>query len=87
MSMYLERVNMYMPSEFKEQDKIDKEFIHKCGGVVSYLEDKCGGRAAIALDDHCYVLWIRQTKKWIRSSHWFGEVCELIKILPNPSRM
>ncbi len=50
---------------------------------VATLEDQCGGRCHIILDDHCYVVCIEQEDGSCRpSSYIFKEAFEVMKSLP-----
>lgn len=57
---------------------------------VATLADAYGGRAQIAIDDHCYVLYLRQAGlfgkegRYKRTAWIFREAFEVLKELPSP---
>ena len=52
---------------------------------VSTLADEFGGRCQIAIDDHCYVLFLKQSNEKYKPTSWiFPEAFQEIKMLPNP---
>lgn len=53
---------------------------------VATLADEHGGRCQIAIDDYCYVLYIKQQNgKYKISSHIFQEAFKVLKTLSGPS--
>lgn len=58
---------------------------------VATLADEHGGRAQIVIDDHCYMLLIKQSKDsaagagyYTATPWWFREAVEVLKDLPLP---
>ena len=52
---------------------------------VATLADEYGGRCQIAIDDHCYVLYLkREDGTYKLTSHIFYEAFEVLKKLPPP---
>lgn len=52
---------------------------------VATLADEYGGRAQIATDDHCYVLYLLQEDGSYRHTAWiFPEAHDILKDLPDP---
>ncbi len=52
---------------------------------VATLADEHGGRCQISIDDHCYVIKLKQEDDLYKNTnHIFNEVFEVLKYLPNP---
>jgi len=51
---------------------------------VATLADEYGGRCQIAIDDHCYVLYLKRDDGYILTSHIFREAFEVLRSLPDP---
>ena len=69
-----------------KQVETDKE-IRKNNGVlvnpVATLADEYGGRCEIYIDDHCYVLCLRQEDSNYKNTPWiFREAHNVLKTLP-----
>ncbi len=74
---------------YKKTWFVDKDVKLKSGGIinpVATLADEYGGRVQIAIDDHCYVLYVgSRTRSYGLSSHWFKEAVKVLKTLPLPN--
>jgi hypothetical protein len=75
-----------------KQVETDKEINGGSHTPVATLADEYGGRVNIVVDDHCYVLMLKQSSSEItpspyyKSSAWiFKEAFEVLKKLPNPT--
>ena len=46
------------------------------------LEDECGGRSQIVIDDRCYVLYNRRfgTERYAMVCHWYREAAEALSL-------
>ena len=54
---------------------------------VATLADEYGGRAQISIDDHCYILRLKQKDGRYKSTPWiFPEAFEVLKTLPSLRR-
>ena len=54
---------------------------------VATLADEYGGRAQISIDDHCYILHLKQKDGRYKSTPWiFSEAFEVLKTLPSLRR-
>ena len=67
----------------------DKQFVTEGGGYmepVVTLADEYGGRAQIAIDDACYVIYLNvgDGGSYRRTSWIFDEALNALKILPPP---
>lgn len=66
----------------------DESFVTGEGSAntpVATLVDEYGGRAQIATDDHCYVLYLLQEDGSYNRTAWlFSEAHEVLKDLPDP---
>lgn len=52
---------------------------------VATLQDDYGGICQIIIDDHCYVICLRQEDDTYKpTTHIFKEVFEVLKKLPSP---
>lgn len=52
---------------------------------VATLADEFGGRCQIAIDDHCYVLWLqRPDGSYSLTNHIFREAFNVLIMLPEP---
>ena len=51
---------------------------------VATLADEYGGRCQIAIDDHCYVLYLRQDDGYSMTSWIFEEAFKVLKLLSPP---
>jgi len=76
---------MYMLQE-KPDEKIimdNDEIAHP----VATLADEYGGRAQVVVDDHCYVLHLKQEDgRYKHTAWWFREAVEALRQLPtNPT--
>lgn len=72
---------MYKKIEIDEKSILDNgvEFI-----PVATLEDENGGRCQISIDDHCYVLKLKQNDGKYKITPWiFPEAFEVLKTLPS----
>ena len=75
-----------------KQVKTDKEAIGDNDDPKGYkftpiatLADESGGRCQIAIDDHCYILYIKRPNGKYGSTKWiFKEAFEVLKTLPSP---
>lgn len=71
-----------------QQIPTDNSFVTIGGGhrtPIATLADQYGGRAQIAIDDHCYVLFLRQESGQYKAVyHWWEEVIKLIQTMPTP---
>lgn len=51
---------------------------------VATLADEYGGRCQISIDDHCYVLRLKQSDGKYKTTAWiFPEAFEVLKTLPS----
>lgn len=51
---------------------------------VATLADEYGGRCQISIDDHCYILRLKQSDGKYKTTAWiFPEVFEVLKTLPS----
>lgn len=51
---------------------------------VATLADEYGGRCQISIDDHCYILRLKQSDGKYKTSAWiFPEAFEVLKTLPS----
>lgn len=70
-----------------KQVETDKNSIFRGGGtfsLVATLADESGGRCQISVDDHCYILSIRQRDGLYRRTAWiFAEAFEVLRRLPS----
>lgn len=56
------------------------------GKPVATLADEYGGRCQICIDDHCYVLRLKQLNGRYKTTAWiFKEAFNVLKTLPNPT--
>lgn len=65
----------------------DKEFFTESGKhhPVATLADSYGGRVQIAIDDSCYVLYLKQPDgKYKRNAYWFSQAHAVVSKLPDP---
>lgn len=75
-----------------QQVETDKEFFTPGGSQhvpVATLADEYGGRAQIAVDDHCYVLYLRDTSNgtfYKPTNHIFEEAFKVLRELPSPAK-
>lgn len=67
-----------------EKDKHAIMFNGEPLNPVATLSDEYGARAQIAIDDHCYVLYLKRGVYYIQVYHWFREAVEVLKTLPLP---
>jgi len=52
---------------------------------VATLADECGGRCQIAIDDHCYVLRLKQDDGTYKTTPYiFREAFSVLVTLPEP---
>jgi hypothetical protein len=52
---------------------------------VATLVDEFGGRCQISIDDHCYILHLKQCNNRYKNTSWiFPEAFEVLKKLPSP---
>lgn len=52
---------------------------------VATLADEYGGRCQIVVDDHCYVLYLKQADGFYTTTSWiFKEVFNVLKTLSEP---
>lgn len=55
------------------------------GEPVATLADEWGGRCQICIDDHCYILRLKQESGLYRTTPYiFKEAFEVLKTLPSP---
>jgi hypothetical protein len=69
------------------QAKPEKHVVLDTGSVVSpvaTLKDEWGGVAHIFLDDHCYVLALKNDDVFRKTDHWFPAAVDAMKSLPTP---
>ena len=52
---------------------------------VATLADQYGGRCQVAIDDHCYVIYLKRGDTYKLATHIFPEVFEVLKKLPPPT--
>ena len=53
---------------------------------VATLADEYGGRCQISIDDHCYVLGLKQSDgRYKRTSYIFKEAFKVLRKLPLPT--
>lgn len=74
---------------YKLLKKTDKKCILDNGEYftpIATLSDEYGGRVQISIDDHCYVLHIKQPDSDIYkiTGWWFKEAVKVLKKLPLP---
>jgi hypothetical protein len=51
---------------------------------VATLADEYGGRCQISIDDHCYILGLKQSDGKYKTTAWiFPEAFEVLKTLPS----
>lgn len=51
---------------------------------VATLADESGGRCQISIDDHCYILRLKQSDGRYETTSWiFPEAFEVLKTLPS----
>ena len=67
----------------------DASFITATGSTVfpvATLEDESGQKLQIAIDDHCYVMYLSDVKdkRYVLNSWIFKEAFEVLKTLPSP---
>lgn len=72
-----------------KQVKTDKEYVQEGGSIcqpVATLADEYGGRCQIDIDDHCYVLRLKQSSsgKYKKTPYIFREAFEVLVTLPPP---
>ncbi len=69
-----------------KQIETDKERVLDNGAVfapVATLADENGGRCQISIDDHCYVLRLKQEDGTYKQTAWiFKEAFNVLKTLP-----
>ncbi len=54
---------------------------------ICTLLDEYGGKAQIAIDDRCYVLFLkRKNNCYVSITHWFPEAVKELKKLPSPNK-
>ena len=74
---------------YKRCIMLDKDASLSNGSLIkpiATLADEYGGRAQIAIDDHCYILYIgSKERSYSASSHWFKEAVEVLQTLPLPN--
>jgi len=52
---------------------------------IATLADEYGGRCQISIDDHCYVLRLKQQDgRYKTTSYIFKEAFKVLKMLPSP---
>jgi hypothetical protein len=52
---------------------------------VATLASEYGGRCQISIDDHCYVLHLKQSNGKYKLTSWiFREAFDVLKTLPSP---
>lgn len=76
---------------YSRQEETDKEIIldngTKAKPIVT-LADEYGGKAQIIVDDHCYVLCLKQKAgKYKYTPYWFKEAVAAISTLPWPDQI
>jgi len=68
--------------------KTDKNFTTDGGSEMTpvvTLADGFGGKCQIAIDDNCYVLYLKQEGDVYKRTSWiFPEVHEVLRTLPHP---
>ena len=81
---------------YQLQEKPDEEIILESGGrktPLATLKDEHGGIAQIAIDDHCYVLYLGhyrmaedegESMAYRIAAHWFSEAVAVLKKMPMP---
>lgn len=72
-----------------KQIKTDKEYMLENGEMVqpvATLADEYGGRCQIDIDDHCYILRLRnsETGRYKKTPYIFREAFEVLVTLPPP---
>ncbi len=70
-----------------KQVETDEVFTLNNGAEVqshATLADEYGGRAQIATDDHCYVLYLNTGDGYKMTKWIFKEAFEVLKQLPSP---
>jgi len=75
------KIIMYKQVETDKNAVLDNgvEFI-----PVATLADEYGGRCQISIDDHCYILRLKQSDGKYKTTAWiFPEAFEVLKTLPS----
>jgi hypothetical protein len=71
-----------------KQVETDKQYEYESGSIgepAATLADEYGGRCQIDIDDHCYVLSLRQDNgKYKTTAHIFREAFDVLITLPPP---
>lgn len=72
------------------QEKPDEKIVldnDETSHPVATLADEYGGRAQVVVDDHCYVLHLKQEDgRYKHVAWWFREAVEALRLLPtNPT--
>lgn len=75
-----------MYKQIKTSESIQMETSGSIVTPIATLEDSSGGVCQIIIDDHCYVICLKQSNGTYKpTTHIFREVFDVLVALPSPN--